>query len=497
MSVLSIGQNEERREKMALAVGGLAGLAFIVLANVLPGLVPFADLFAVVNIILFACIFFSPYLLIYGVFDESNRWNLSRIAVLVSYLLSAPIIGSMIAYLARGDNYYSGLVVIPKETSWVVIAIIAILLLIPLINLFSSIPIAIWLGSLLYGKLYQASYFFKTVIGSPLFVVPLFIVLGCEISRTICSRQRTAYIFNKTDGTLTQQRPPKSKAPVKKLLAAITAFLVLSSTIAASFGMRNELEETNVSHISNFQLGTHTYHEGSYSYYLRVSFSLVNVRGKTLATEGTAELSIFNKNGTSVFNRQFSFSQKCFTYEEANKKWAFAHHISGQSLVSSIISQAKSVTALPSLVESINSGYVTLKVYLNNGKKILTSTISTGYLLYTDTLMQFYFQNDIIMLQAELDKQWPIKASINHYFKLGNYGWMVVGRTGGEIIFYPWEKIYKYYILQSTDGGCNWDITWRGDNYPTFTVQILSEKEIRVTTPYKIFATHDGGETWE
>jgi photosystem II stability/assembly factor-like uncharacterized protein len=72
---------------------------------------------------------------------------------------------------------------------------------------------------------------------------------------------------------------------------------------------------------------------------------------------------------------------------------------------------------------------------------------------------------------------------------------MVVG-TGGGIVFYP-GKIYKYYILQSTDGGNYWDISWKGDNYPPFTVQILSEKEVRIITPYATFITKDEGKTWE
>jgi hypothetical protein len=155
------------------------------------------------------------------------------------------------------------------------------------------------------------------------------------------------------------------------------------------------------------------------------------------------------------------------------------------------------VTVFPRLAESVNAGHALLKVYLNNGGKTLNSTTTLRYLLNSELLMQFYFRNDVTKLQIELDKQWSIKANISKYFKLGNYGWMVVGRTGGEIIFYPWEKIYNWYILQSTDGGCCWDIMWRGDNYPTFSIEFLNEKEIRITTPYKIFTTRDGGETWE
>ena len=493
---MSQEQSWERWEKIALAAGGLVGLTLILLVNVPPGLSSITCLFASINIILFICILFSPVLLIYGAF-ESDRWDLSRVAIVTSYILSAIIIGLMIAYLARGDNYYSSLVVIPNEASWVVVAIIAILLLIPLINFFSALPIAIWLGSLLYNKVYQTSHLSRTLIGSPLFAPPLLILIACEISRTIRSRQNIAYTFDKTDGTLTHHRPPRAKLPIKRLLATMTIFLLASSLVAAGFGMWNELEEAKVCRVSDFQLSTCIYYEGSYGYHLIVSFSLVNVRDKTIATEGIAELSIFNKNGTSVYSNRFSFSKKSFGHQEAIKKWICTHYISDQGFLLSIISEAKSVTALPRFVESINSGYALLKVYLNNGKNTLNGTTTLRYLLNTELLMRFYFRNDITTLQIELDKQWPIKVSISKYFKLGNYSWMVVGRTGGEIIFYPWEKIYNWYILQSTDGGSCWDITWRGDNYPTFSIEFLSKKEIRITTPYKIFTTHDGGETWE
>ena len=492
---MSQEQNLGRQEWRALAAGGFAGLILIVLVNIFPNFASLTDFFASINILLFLCVLFSPFLLIYGFLDGSK---LSAAVAVIFYILSALLAGFMIAYLARGDNYYSGLIVIPSEISWVVVAIIAILLIIPLINMFSSIPIAIWLGSLIYSKVYQTSYFYKTLIGSPLFTVPLFVASACEISRTIASRRNVAYIFDKMDGTLTQQRPPKGKVPVKKLATTVAAFLLLSSMIAAGFGVWNELEEANVSHINNFQLSIYTYYEryGSYSYYLRVSFSLVNVRGKTITTDGTAELSIFNKNGTSIFNKQFSFSKKHFTYEDAGKKWTCTYYISCESLLSSIISQAKTVASLPRLVESINSGYAILKVNLNNGTKDLSNTTQIRYLLYSNMLMQFYFKNDIIQLQAELDKQWPFKASIGNYFKMGDYAWMIAGRTGGEIIFYP-AKIYNWYILQSTDGGQKWDITWRGDNYPTFNIEILNEKEIRITTPYATFITRDEGKTWE
>lgn len=480
-----------------MAIGGLAGLTLILLVNVSSGFAPYMDAFATLNILLFICLIFSPYLLIYGVFDSNSRWSLANVLVLGSYILFAPIIGAMIAYLARGDNYFSGFIRIPNEFSWVVVAIIAILLLIPLINFFSLLPIAIWLGSLIYGKAYQTSYFFRTLIGSPLFA-PLFLILiACEISRTIRSRQSMVYAFNKTDGTITQHRPPKAKLPLKRLLATMTVFCLLSSLVAAGLGVWNEQEEAKIVRVSNLQLSTYAYYENYLTdYYLIVSFSLVNVRDRTVAADGYAELSIFNKNGSLIYNCRFGFSQRHFKYDDAFKKWVCIRYISGESFLSSVISGAK-VTVFLHLAESVNFGNALLKVYLNNGGKTLNSTTFPRYLLSNELLMRFYFRNDVTILQTELDKQWPIKARISNYFKLGNYGWMVVGRTSGEIVFYPWEKIYNWYILQSTDGGCNWDIAWKGDSYPTFNIQILSEKEVQIITPYGTFATKDEGKTWE
>ncbi|MEM1589801.1 MAG: hypothetical protein QW175_05235, partial [Candidatus Bathyarchaeia archaeon] len=288
---MSLQQTPRRQEWTGLLAGGFFGLTLILLTNISPSFATFGGIFAGINIFLFLCILFSPFFLIYGFFEPKRR--VSTAAAVIVYILSAILVGFMIAYLARGDNYYSGLIVMPNEVSWVVVAIIATLLLIPLINFFASFPIAIWLGSLIYGKVYLTSHFSKTVIGSPLFAVPIFVILGCEISRTLQSRQSIAYIFSKTEGTLTQQRLPKGKVPLKRLLATTIAFLTLSSMVAAAFGFWNETEEANITYISNFQLAPFIYHEGSYSFHLKVSFSLVNVRGKTVPAEGTAELALF------------------------------------------------------------------------------------------------------------------------------------------------------------------------------------------------------------
>ena len=478
----------QNREEIALFLGGLAGLILIGLIDffVLPNFVLLRDIFAFINIMIFLGLLFSPLLLIWGDWDS----HFSR-AIIALYFLSGFLIGLMIAYLARGDTYL-GFVTIPNEISWVVVSIIAALLLIPLVNFFSSFFIGMWLGSLIYYKVYQASNLSKTLIGSPFFLVPLLTLIASEIYRKIHSRQNLVYIFDKAKGSLTRHKPSVPEVSTRKILAVTLTFLAFSSLVAAGCGAWNELEEATIVQISNFRLTAGTTYD---NYYLKITFSLVNVRSKTIPLSGSGNLYVFNKTGNPICGYSFPFSEQHFKYDEKLKKWICTLYLPGSILLSPLTSRVK-ITALPRLVESVNNGHALLKVYINNGKKVLESASHLKSILNVHILMRFYFRNDIATLQAELDKQWPFKVHIYNYFKLGNYSWMVVGRTGGEIIFYP-GKMYDWYVLQSTDGGNRWEITWKGDNSPVFRIEILAETEVQITTPYGAFLTRDEGETWE
>jgi hypothetical protein len=492
---LSHEPSPERWERKALITGGLAGLTLILLTNILPTFAFLTDIFAVINILLFMCILFSPLLLIYGFFEGSK---LSKAIGIIIYISSALLIGFMIANLACGDKYYSGLIVMPNEVSAGVITAIATILLIPLINIFSSIPIATWLGSLIYWKIYQNSLFYKAIIGSPLFTIPLFIVLSCEISRTAISRKSIVYIFDKTSGTLTQQRSPKVRVQAAKMLSAIIIFLILGLIIAGAFGIWNELEETNVSCINDFHLSAYSYYSDTYYCYLETSFSLIDVRGRSIASTGTGELSIFNKSDSLIFTEKFAFQKESFTYNEVDKKWVCKCRIPGEKLFYLITYGNKSITVFPRLISAINSGYAVLKINLTNGKRIPIHIASLEGLLNIDKLIRYHFRNDVALLQAELDKQWPFKAKITEYFRMGNYCWMLVESTEGGIIISP-HKIYKYYILQSTNGGYGWNITWKSDDPYHFHIEIFyngSFSEVRISTPYATFVTLDEGKIW-
>ena len=494
---MSIRHNEENREWISLAAGGLVGLSLVLLANVFPELIPFADFFAVINIIFFVCVLFSPFVLFYGILGSDRRERFD-VTVLISYIVFAPLVGLMIAYLARGDNYYSGLVVIPNELSWVVVTVIAVLLLIPIINLFSSLPIAIWLGSLMYYKGYQSSYILKALIGSPLFVLPLFVFLGYGICRAMRAHLEEGYVFDKVTGELTPHRLPSGRTPLKKILAISLLFMIASSALATGFATWNGLEEAKIVRLSDFQAFSEISHEGSY---LTTSFSLTNIRNKTVAADGIAELSIYDRNESLIYRASFKFSQKDFRdfkYSNFNK-WVLAHTVSGESFFAAVIPKNISVVnlAIGHLRDSIFAiEYVALEVSINNGEKILTATCPLKFYYETETLIRFYYRDEIKKLQSELDKQWSFKVGISNYLRIGNHCWAVVVRTGGEIIFYP-GKIYDWYILQSEDGGYNWKIPWKGDSYPLFKSEFLSEKEIRIATSYANFTTRDGGETWE
>jgi hypothetical protein len=489
-------QNSRGWEWRTLEVGGLLGLIIVLLANILSISSPLTDIFAVMNILLFICVIFSPFLLIYAFLGGSR---LSKVIAIISYVSSALLIGFMIAYLARGEEYYSRLIVIPNEISWSIVAVIAMLLLIPGINILSSIFIAMWLCSLIYWKVYMSSLFYRILIGSPLFVIPLLVALGCEISRTAISRRSMVYTFDKMSGALTRQRPPKVKVPVKKLLSVIVIFLILGLMTSTAFGVWNVMEEANIVSISGFHLSIYSYYWDSYQCYLDVSFSLLNARGKLTAYAGVAELSIFNKDGSIIFSGNFAFKQESFIYYKASDKWVCIYRIPGEGFFSSITSRAKSITEFPNIIDSVNSGYATLKVILDDGRKVLVSTIRLEKSLDIYDLICFYFRNDFTYLQAELNKQWPFKAMIRGYFKMGNYCWMLIERPeSGTIIISPY-KIYRQYILQSTDGGRCWNIMWKSDNYGYIYIEIFNMKTfsiVRISTPYAIFVTEDEGRTW-
>lgn len=484
-------QNNRRYEWIGVITGGFTAIILISLTNILPIFASYAYIFAVINIFLFLCSLFSIFFITF--FLSLNRRPPT--ILLLIHILSAILIGFIIVYIDSGKNYYSGATIIPQNFSWSTVAGISITLIIPLINLLASFPIAIWLGSLIYYKIYSTSYFSKTVIGSPLFTAPLFVFLGYYISEKLNSLQNMVYIFDKREGTMRQQRLPKARIPIRRLLTTIIVFLMFSSMLTAAFGYWNEIEETDIRFLSDPQLSSHIFYDDPYSFYLKVAFSLVNVRGKTVPAEGILELILFDGNGTLIYNNQFRFSQNDFTLK-AKDYWVCTCYIPSQSLSSYVISKTRSVTMLPHLVKIINSGYAIFKVYLNNGKKTLIAIASTEYLSNINFLIKLYFQKEVETMQAELNKQWSIKVRINNYFKLGSYGWIVVERNKREISLYP-GRIYDWYILQSTDGGWRWNIMWKDDNPPTFRIEFLSEKEVRVTTPYGIFITKNEGKTWE
>ncbi len=494
MNVLSDGQSEESWEWTGLSTGALAGLAFILLTNVFPGLIP-SEYFALLNVLSFICILLSPYAFNVALFGSSERRRL-RVAMIVCYLILAPIVGWMIALLARGDNYY-GFIVIPGEVSWVVVAVIAVLLLIPLINWLSLIPIAAWLGSLLYYKVYPSSYLSRALIGSPLFALPLLVLLGYETCRVIRAHREVLYVFDTVSGELTSHYSLRRKIPLRRVLAISSLFLIGSSAVVTGLATWNRIEEAEIVRLSDFQAFSEISHEGSY---LAVSFSLINARNKTTAADGMAELSIHDKNGSLIFKDGFSFSQKDFRdikYTNYQKQ-ILTHTVPGDSFLAAVISRNVSIVDLATgcFRDSIGSGYAALKVSIDNGRKILTATCPTRFYCETENLIRLYYQSEIKKLQLELNQQWSFKVSISNYLRIGNYCWAIVGRTGGEIVFYP-GKIYSWYFLQSEDGGCMWDISWKGDGYPLFRSEFLSEKEIRIVTSYANFTTRDGGETWE
>jgi len=266
----------------------------IVLVNLLFYFTVVLDIFAIINLILFLTLLLSPCcLLIYGILEEYETQNRNRATIafyIILPVIFAILIGLMIAYLARGDSYLNGLIIIPNEISWVIVTIIAVLLLIPLINLFSSYFIAMWLGSLIYYKIYQTSYIGRALIGSPLFTVPLLIVLASEASRRIQSRRAMVYVFDKINGSLKSHKPPLPDPSYKKLLATTLIFLIWSLLVAAGGGAWNEIQEANVIEISSFRLSLNNIYQNDWIFFLpKITFSLVNARDGTIAQHSNSQ----------------------------------------------------------------------------------------------------------------------------------------------------------------------------------------------------------------
>jgi hypothetical protein len=230
---------------------------------------------------------------------------------------------------------------------------------------------------------------------------------------------------------------------------------------------------------------------------LVASFTLINDKGKPVGTDGSASLGIYNAAGILLASQQFSFSRDSFSHSSGRLSLSIPRQkLNFGQCVSSTKSIA--VTTLENKV-TLRQGFASLTVTTTKGNTF-TAVCRNVELYSADeverAIRMIYFQEGVASLEREINKQWPFKVEVNDYAMVGDWGWAVIGRTGGEIIFYSYSKVYDWYLIHTVDGGHSWDISWGGDYTPLFEVQFLNEVNARVTTPQKVFHTTDGGKTW-
>jgi len=229
---------------------------------------------------------------------------------------------------------------------------------------------------------------------------------------------------------------------------------------------------------------------------LLVSFGLVNAKGEYVASRGSGTVELFDALGNLVARWPFTFSKEDFGNPSKKVRLGvpkttldLSHYTTGQSSVALAIAVGQT---------ALTNGRATLRVVASNDNNMLVATYDNVEVYPAQevgkAIRSVYFREDIKAFQEEINKQWPFKVRVNDYAMIGNRGWAVVSRTGEEIIFYPYGKIYDWYLLETKDAGKSWDIAWRGDTAPRFSIEPSVGSDIKVTTPSGTFHINSRGE---
>lgn len=229
--------------------------------------------------------------------------------------------------------------------------------------------------------------------------------------------------------------------------------------------------------------------------YLQASFRLVNAENKPIAAKGNAFISLYDGEGNLIYSEGFALSQEIFSEHSKEYSWTIPKEklnwvISREDFIAKAVIHGSA---------AMTQGRAVLKIITNNGETTLTAEYHGKFYSREEAeriIREIYYKQAAQKLESALNEQWPFKVGVSDYVMIGDYGWAVIRRTGGEIIIFPFGRIYNWYLIQSKDGGRSWDIVWRDDRPPLFEVEFLSEKEVRVTTPNAIFYTRDEGKTW-
>jgi hypothetical protein len=232
---------------------------------------------------------------------------------------------------------------------------------------------------------------------------------------------------------------------------------------------------------------------------LYATFQLANSEGGLVSAAGGGTIELYDGLGNLLDRQQISFAKKDF--DRSSKAFSMTIPKTKLDLKGSVNRGETFAAAVTKAGTALSHGRAILTVAVNSNENALTAVRSDIQFYSVEEAAsiarRIYYGEAVQALEEEINKQWPFAVKISDYAMIGDRGWIVVGRTGGEIIFYPYGEIYDWYLLESKDSGKSWDIIWGGDTAPLFRVEFVDASGVKVTTASDIFYTPDGGRTWQ
>ena len=228
---------------------------------------------------------------------------------------------------------------------------------------------------------------------------------------------------------------------------------------------------------------------------LLMTFRLVNDNKEPVRAAGSGTVEIYDGLGTLLSRQRFSFVKNDFDRASTS----LSRTIPKTTLdVNNSLHQGDSLAVtMARVADALRDARAVITISPNQNNSSFTAA-RNGIQLYRsgEALMlarRAYFADAVQVLEAELDKQWPFAVTVRDYVMIGDRGLAAVGRSGSEIIFYP-SKIYDWYLLETRDGGRSWDIAWRGDTAPLFTVELVDRTKLKITTASGVLEANFEGE---
>lgn len=229
---------------------------------------------------------------------------------------------------------------------------------------------------------------------------------------------------------------------------------------------------------------------------LRVNFQLTNSEGELVSAAGSGTIEFYDGLGNSLARQQISFTKEDF--DDSSMTCSIRIPKATLDSESSVNRDQPFAAALTQAGPALSRGRAILTVAAHNSEATLGAVCEDIEFHSAEEAARIsrkaYFDQDIQVLEEEINEQWPFAVRITDYAMIGDHGWAVAGRSGNEIIFYYYSEIYDWYLLETEDGGRNWDIAWGGDTAPLFTVDITGESTLEVTTPSEVFHANFQGE---